>query len=91
MTARLQGAILAGMLGLLSMLPFLALELRTRPGDAELPLLLFVMLWLLGTAFVALLLPILRKGLRLRAILIRLALSAVIASLWVGGAVLQLR
>ena len=90
MTARLQRGILAGMLGFASMLPFLALEVRNRPGDAELPLWLFGFLWVLGTAFVALLLPVLRNGLRLRAVLVRIALSLAVACLWAGIVVDQM-
>jgi hypothetical protein len=82
MTARLQHAILAGMLGFASMLPFLFLELRNRPGGAELPLVLFGMLWLLGTLSVALLLPIFQNRPPAGAILVRVALSFMVACMW---------
>ena len=68
------------LLGFALMLPFLGLELRHQPG--ELPLVLFGTLWLLGSVFVALLLPLLRKRPRPAAILVRIGLSIVVACLW---------
>ena len=70
------------LLGFASMLPFLALELRSQSG--ELPLVLFGTLWLLGAVFVALLLSLLRKRQRPAAILVRIGLSIVVACLWAG-------
>jgi hypothetical protein len=69
-------------LGFIAMLPFLVLELWNGAGG--LPLVLFATLWLLGSAFAALLLPLLRDRPRPGAILVRVVLSIGIACLWAG-------
>jgi hypothetical protein len=75
-------ATLSGMLGLASLIPFLVLELRNNPPGAGFPFFLFGTLWLLGAAFAAVLLPAVRDRQRRGAVLVRVALSIVIACLW---------
>lgn len=67
-------------LGFAAMLPFLALELRNQSG--ELPLFLFGTLWVLGAAFAALLLPLLRNRSRPLPALVRIGLSIAVGCLW---------
>ena len=90
MTARLQRGILAGTLGFVTMLPFLGLELRNGPPAAGLPLVLFGLLWLLGTVFVALVLPIFKRWPRPRTVLVRVALSVAVAYVWISIVVDQM-
>jgi hypothetical protein len=76
---------LPAMLGLLLTLPFMVMELiNRRQFNDGFPVALFVLLWLLGTAFAYIGRPLIGDTRMSPALLLRLALMLIVAWLWIS-------